>query len=84
MTDKRIIHKRGLISRHTQEMNITKVETVDVFQTFWGRIFGYGMVMAKGTGASLESFAAHGVATAITQRDPGRVAEIPADAGSMK
>lgn len=36
-------------------MNVTKVETVDVLQTFWGRIFGYGTVRAIGTGASLET-----------------------------
>jgi uncharacterized membrane protein YdbT with pleckstrin-like domain len=55
VTDKRIIHKTGFISRHTQEMNITKIETVDVSQPFWGRILGYGTVRAVGTGASLET-----------------------------
>jgi uncharacterized membrane protein YdbT with pleckstrin-like domain len=55
VTDKRIIHKYGFIARHTKEMNITKVETVDVFQSFWGRILGYGTVRAVGTGASLET-----------------------------
>jgi uncharacterized membrane protein YdbT with pleckstrin-like domain len=55
VTDKRIIHKVGFISRHTQEMNISKVETVDVFQPFWGRILGYGTVRASGTGATLET-----------------------------
>jgi hypothetical protein len=55
VTDKRIIHKDGFIARHTQEMNISKVETVDVVQPFWGRILGYGMVRAVGTGASLET-----------------------------
>jgi uncharacterized membrane protein YdbT with pleckstrin-like domain len=55
VTDKRIIHKHGFIARDTKEMNITKVETVDVFQTFWGRILGYGTVRAIGTGASWES-----------------------------
>ena len=54
VTDKRVIHKRGFISRHTQEMNITKVETVDVDQRFWGRILDYGTVRIVGTGASLE------------------------------
>jgi uncharacterized membrane protein YdbT with pleckstrin-like domain len=55
VTDKRIIHKLGFIARRTQEINITKVETVDVRQTFWGRILGYGSVTAIGTGASLET-----------------------------
>ena len=30
VADKRAIHKVGVFSRRTQEMNITKVETVDV------------------------------------------------------
>jgi uncharacterized membrane protein YdbT with pleckstrin-like domain len=55
VTDKRIIHKVGFIARHTQEMNITKIETIDVLQRFWGRILGYGTVRAIGTGASLET-----------------------------
>jgi uncharacterized membrane protein YdbT with pleckstrin-like domain len=54
VTDKRVIHKHGFIARHTQEMNITKVETVDVLQNFWGRILGFGTVTIVGTGASLE------------------------------
>jgi uncharacterized membrane protein YdbT with pleckstrin-like domain len=54
VTDLRVIHKRGLISRHTVEMNITKIETVDVTQGLIGRIFGYGTVMIRGTGAGFE------------------------------
>jgi uncharacterized membrane protein YdbT with pleckstrin-like domain len=54
VTDKRVIHKRGFIARHTQEMNISKVETVDVDQRLWGRILDYGTVRIVGTGASLE------------------------------
>src|ERR1700722_13485525 len=54
VTDKRIIHKLHFIARLTEEMNVTKVETVVVEQTFWGRILGYGKVIAKGTGQSLE------------------------------
>ena len=54
VTDKRIILKRGLIARHTEEMNITKVETVDVEQTISGRVFGYGTVLIRGVGSSWE------------------------------
>lgn len=52
VTDKRIIHKVGLISRRTQEINITKVETVDVNQSFLGRMLDYGVVTIIGTGGS--------------------------------
>ena len=46
--------KTGWISVRTEEMNISKVETVDVNQSVIGRILGYGDVLVKGTGASLE------------------------------
>jgi uncharacterized membrane protein YdbT with pleckstrin-like domain len=54
VTDKRIIFKRGFIRRHTAEMSIDKVTTVDVIQSIWGRIFDYGLVeihAAGGVGA---------------------------------
>jgi len=54
VTDKRIIHKTGWISRQTQEMNITKVETVDVDQGLFGRALGFGQVSIRGIGGSWE------------------------------
>jgi uncharacterized membrane protein YdbT with pleckstrin-like domain len=54
VTDRRVIHKRGLVSRHTEEMNISKVETVDVDQGVAGRIFGYGTLIIRGTGGGWE------------------------------
>lgn len=54
VTDRRVIFKRGLIRRHTVEMNMDKVESVDVDQSVLGRIFNYGDVTVRGTGASIE------------------------------
>jgi uncharacterized membrane protein YdbT with pleckstrin-like domain len=54
VTDHRVIYKRGLLARHTIEMNRDKVESVDVDQTLLGRIFGYGTIVVRGTGGSLE------------------------------
>ncbi len=54
VTDRRVIFKRGLIRRHTVEMNMDKVESVDVDQSVLGRIFDYGDVTVRGTGASIE------------------------------
>ena len=56
VTDRRVVLKRGFIRRHTAEMNMQKVESVDVDQTQLGRIFNYGTVTIKGTGSTLESF----------------------------
>jgi uncharacterized membrane protein YdbT with pleckstrin-like domain len=54
ITDHRIIYKTGLLRRHTLEMNRGKVESVDVDQTILGRILGYGTIIVRGTGGSLE------------------------------
>jgi uncharacterized membrane protein YdbT with pleckstrin-like domain len=54
VTDRRVILKRGLIRRHTVEMNMQKVESVDVDQSLVGRIFNFGNVTIRGTGSSFE------------------------------
>jgi uncharacterized membrane protein YdbT with pleckstrin-like domain len=54
LTDRRIIMKRGFISRDTVEMNLNKVESLHVNQSLMGRILNYGDVTVVGTGASLE------------------------------
>jgi uncharacterized membrane protein YdbT with pleckstrin-like domain len=54
VTDRRVIFKRGLLARHTVEMNVSKIETVDVEQGLSGRIWGYGTLLIRGTGAGFE------------------------------
>ena len=54
VTNRRVIYKRGFVRRHTIEMNMDKVESVDVDQSFWGRILNYGTIVVHGTGGSLE------------------------------
>jgi uncharacterized membrane protein YdbT with pleckstrin-like domain len=54
VTDRRVIYKAGILSRHTLEMNRSKVESIDVDQSILGRIFGFGTVTVRGTGGSLE------------------------------
>jgi uncharacterized membrane protein YdbT with pleckstrin-like domain len=53
VTNRRIIFKRGFIRRYTIEMNMDKVESVDVDQSILGRIFDYGDVIVRGTGMGL-------------------------------
>jgi uncharacterized membrane protein YdbT with pleckstrin-like domain len=55
VTDRRVILKRGLIWRHTVEMNMQKIESVDVDQTIPGRVFDYGDVTIRGTGTTFEA-----------------------------
>jgi uncharacterized membrane protein YdbT with pleckstrin-like domain len=57
ITNRRVIVKTGLISRKTLEMNISKIESVNVDQSIMGRILGYGTIQIIGTGGTKESFA---------------------------
>jgi uncharacterized membrane protein YdbT with pleckstrin-like domain len=52
VTNKRVILKRGIISRKTEEMKLTSIETVEIDQGILGRIFGYGTVRITGRGIS--------------------------------
>jgi len=54
VTDRRIIYKRGLIRRHTIEMNMEKVESVDVEQSVFCRIFNFGNILIHGKGSDVE------------------------------
>ena len=54
VTDKRVIYKRGILRRTSVEMNITKIETVDVIQSITGRMLDYGTLIIRGTGAGIE------------------------------
>jgi uncharacterized membrane protein YdbT with pleckstrin-like domain len=54
VTNRRIIYKRGIVWRDTVEMNMGKVETVEVQQSLLGRLLNYGTLQVKGTGQSIE------------------------------
>ena len=56
ITNKRVIIKVGLIRRTTLEMNLQKIETVNVNQSIMGRIFGFGTISIVGTGGTRETF----------------------------
>ena len=55
VTNRRVIYKRGFLHRHTVEMNMDKVETVDVDQSVAGRLLGYGSIRVLGTGRGIEN-----------------------------
>ena len=85
VTDQRVVYKRGIIARHTIEMNRAKVESVDVDQSLVGRIFGYGTVQLRGTGGSLEPMAMIGNPLSLRSHitaDP--VGRPPQGAGSAR
>jgi uncharacterized membrane protein YdbT with pleckstrin-like domain len=52
VTNKRVILKRGIISRKSEEMKISSIETVEIIQGVFGRMFGFGTVKVTGRGIS--------------------------------
>ena len=50
ITSKRVIAKVGLIRRYTVELNHSKVESFNIDQSIFGRIFGFGTLVINGTG----------------------------------
>ena len=52
VTNKRVILKTGIIGRKTEEMKLKSIETVEIDQGIFGRIFGFGTVVITGRGAS--------------------------------
>jgi uncharacterized membrane protein YdbT with pleckstrin-like domain len=57
VTNRRVIVKLGFISRRTIEINLSKVESVEVNQDIFGRLFNYGTITVIGTGGTHEPFA---------------------------
>lgn len=50
ITSHRFVEKTGLVSLRTNEIALTNIEGVRLFQGFWGRVWGYGSLRIEGTG----------------------------------
>lgn len=56
VTNKRVVLKTGFISRKAYDILLDKVEGVIVEQGIFGRMFGYGTIIIKGTGGSSQPY----------------------------
>lgn len=56
VTNHRVVIKTGLASRKTIEMLLNKIETIEVRESFFGRMLGYGTIVVIGTGGTPEPF----------------------------
>ena len=56
VTTKRLVIKTGLLNRRTIELLLGRVESIQVVESFWGRVFGFGSVVVHGTGGTPETF----------------------------
>lgn len=61
LTSQRIIAKKGIITKHTMEILLSKVESITITQPLDGRIFNFGTVTIVGSGGSKEIF--HSIAS---------------------
>jgi uncharacterized membrane protein YdbT with pleckstrin-like domain len=66
ITNKRIIAKSGFVSRSTTEINLQKVESLQVDQTVAGRLFNYGTIIIAGAGTP--NLRIHGIADPLRFR----------------
>jgi uncharacterized membrane protein YdbT with pleckstrin-like domain len=56
VTNKRVIFKTGLMQRSSEEIFLSKIESVTVNEGLWGRALNYGTINVRGTGGTLEPF----------------------------
>ncbi len=50
ITSHRFVKKTGFLSLHTDEIALPNIEGVEVHQSLWGRMWGYGHLKIEGTG----------------------------------
>jgi uncharacterized membrane protein YdbT with pleckstrin-like domain len=55
VTNLRVVHKTGFITRRTFEMSIDKVASVNVYQSITGRVLNYGDVTIESMGEAEET-----------------------------
>ena len=56
VSNKRVVIKRGLVSQKSIEVLLSKVESISVNKSAFGRMLGYGDVILRGTGGTFETF----------------------------
>jgi len=76
LTNKRIVIRTGLLSRHTFEVLLMKVEAIGVSQSFFGRILGYGDILITGTGGAKQTFKGMQDPVAFRERIEAQVATV--------
>lgn len=56
VTNRRVVRKTGIMSRETTELRLASIETIDLRQSAWGRMLGYGDVVLTGRGETAMMF----------------------------
>ena len=58
VTNRRVIAKFGAFNRRSLELQLSKIEGLDVHQTIFGQFFDYGTIGVRGIGGTEELFPA--------------------------
>jgi uncharacterized membrane protein YdbT with pleckstrin-like domain len=53
LTNRRLIINKGILSKTTVELLLKQIETVAIRLPLWGRVFGFGTVVVRGTGGGV-------------------------------
>jgi uncharacterized membrane protein YdbT with pleckstrin-like domain len=61
VTNKRVIMKIGFIRRRSLEVLLNRIEGIQVDQSIWGRILGFGSITVTGIGGTHDPF--HNIST---------------------
>jgi uncharacterized membrane protein YdbT with pleckstrin-like domain len=56
VSNKRVLIKTGVFARKSIEVLLSKVESIGVNESVFGRMLGYGSVVVRGTGGTFETF----------------------------
>ena len=51
-TNKRVVRRTGIVNVTTEELNRERIESVEMRQSIFGRLFNYGDILFSGTGTS--------------------------------
>ncbi len=70
VTDQRTILRRGILSKHINEVYHSDIRNVQVYQTFFQRLFRTGTISIASAGSGEAEIIVSGM------RDPGKVKEI--------
>lgn len=84
VTNKRVIAKIGFISRRTVELNLSKVESLSVNQSIFGRVLDYGVILVNGTGGVSAPFGYICSPLAFRKRVNEQIEKQEADASGKK
>ncbi len=59
LTDRRVIHLRGIINKSTMDSSLEKINDVQMRQTFFGRMFNYGDLEVQTANENSDNFFGH-------------------------